>query len=203
MPSGLLVVEPNASAFGLDNRQATPSPVEVGVLAAEHAPTFLRAERLDERHDVGPEAAHLPGLRNGDDRVHDAIGVHGHRVDGGVAVDGRDEAVERRRVGEVAGGRRDRDGDAGERRARAEVVVPAQDRPDVAALEHRREPVGVEQLDHLRDGAPRRRDRPVVERRDGAVLGRGREHRGGDLATVSVAERVVGAPLVAGLVSGR
>jgi hypothetical protein len=54
MPSGLLVVEPNASAFGLDNRQATPSPVEVGVLAAEHAPTFLRAERLDERHDVGP-----------------------------------------------------------------------------------------------------------------------------------------------------
>ena len=51
----------------------------------------------------------------------------------------------------VAGGRGDRDRDAGERRVRGEVVVTAEDRADVGPEQRGGQPVLVEQLDDLGD----------------------------------------------------
>ena len=108
--------------------------------------------------------------------MHDAVVVDVHRVERLVAVDAGDQPVERCRVGRVAARRRDRDGHAGERRVRRVVEVTAEDLAHVAAADHRGEPVLLEQLEDRTRLDGRHRDRRVVHREDGAVLGRRAEH---------------------------
>ena len=93
-------------------------------------------------------------------------------------VDAGHEPVERRRVGGVAGGGRHRDRDAGERRVRREVEVAAEDAAHVGPGDRVGQAVLVDQLDDLGGRQHRHRDRRVVQREQGAVRGRRREHVG-------------------------